>query len=106
MHRYSIKSILVIAIIYITTDVLCAILTALTIALPCGYLLRAKPSILIGLLLMLILGFPLSVFLVESEFNILSVIDITSQCIAVFFSVYYFVHFGSRLAQREDKTLP
>lgn len=97
------KSIILIALIYICINAICAILTACITALPCSYLLSSNSKYIIAILSITILSFPVCAFLMQSNFDRFTFIVFIGQCVSVLISVYYFVNIGYRVAQRGKK---
>jgi len=104
IKTFSAKSKTALAIIFTAFNFLCAILTAIITALPCGYLARKRVKVIALLLLVSMQSIP--TYLVFQEPKILNFITVVwlGQFVSVAISAYAFAEIGCRIAAKKQET--
>jgi hypothetical protein len=100
----SAKSKTALAIIFTSFSFICAILTAIITALPCGYLARKQVRIIAILFIVLIQSIPVYLFFQEPKVGNFIIVVWLGQFVAVVISAFAFAEIGCRIAaKRQDK---
>jgi hypothetical protein len=99
IHTFAVKTLIMSALVFILSNAICAVITAFITALPCGYLSESNPKYIVILLLIAILGLPVFVYFMRSNFDSFTSIVFFGQCVSVLIVVYYFANVGYRTAQ-------
>ena len=103
LNAFSAKSKMALAI-FTTFNLLCAILTAITTALPCGYLAKKQSKIIAILIIISIQSIPVYLFFQEPKVGTFVTVVWLGQFVAVVISAFAFAEIGSRMAaKRQDK---
>jgi len=103
LNEFSAKSRMALAI-FTTFNLLSAILTAIIIALPCGYLARKQPKLIAILFIISVQCIPVYVFFQEPKAGSFVTNVWLGQFVAVVISAFAFAEIGSRIAaKRQDK---
>jgi hypothetical protein len=81
---------------------LCAILTAIFTALPCGYLSRKQPKIISIFIIISIQSIPVLLLFLEDRVGSFVTLVWIGQFVAVVISVFILAEIGSRIAVKEQ----
>lgn len=105
IKAFAAKSKVALAIIFTTFNLICAILTTVLTALPCGYLARKQVKFITILFLASMQSIP--TYLVFQEPNIWKFITVVwvGQFVSVAISAYAFAMIGSRIAAKKKEAL-
>lgn len=106
INAFSAKSKTALVTIFTTFNLLCAILTAVITALPCGYLARKQPKIIAILIIISIESIPASLFFQEEKVGNFIMLVSLGQFVMVVLSVFILAEIGNRIAAKErDKAV-
>jgi hypothetical protein len=104
IKAFSAKSKTALILIFTFFNIVSAILTSITTALPCGYLAGKQSKIIAIVFIVSILWIPVSVVFQEPKVSTFITVVFLGQLVAVVFSALIFTEMGSRLAEkRQDK---
>lgn len=102
INAFTAKSKSALVAIFTIFNLLCAILTAIFTALPCGYLSRKKPKIIATLIIISIQSIPVSLFFQEDRVGTFVTLVWLGQFVAVVMSAFILAEIGSRVAAKEQ----
>lgn len=106
IKAFSAKSKIVLALIFTTFNFICAILTAIITALPCGYLARKQVKIIAILFIVSMQSIPAYVFFQEPKIGSFITVVWLGQFVTVVISAFAFAEIGSRIAaNKQDKAM-
>ncbi|MBT0652713.1 hypothetical protein [Geomobilimonas luticola] len=101
LNAFSAKSIMALAIFTIF-NFLCAILTAIPTALPCGYLAKKQSKIIAILIIISIQSIPVYLFFQEPKVGTFVTVVWIGQFVAVVISAFAFAEIGRRMAAKRQ----
>ena len=106
ISAFSAKSKTAVVAIFTTFNLLCAILTAIMTALPCGYLAKKQPKIIAIFIIISIESIPVSLFFQEEKVgNFITLVSL-GQFVTVALSAFILAEIGNRIAAKErDKAV-
>lgn len=100
VQAFSVKSKVTLAIIFTAFNFLCAVLTLMITALPCGYLVGTKAKLLAVLITVSVQYIPTYVFFQEPDVGSFATLIWLGQLVAVVISAFAFAELGSRIAAK------
>ena len=103
MKAFSVKSKTALAIVFITFNLICAIISTSMTTLPCGYLAPKQAKIIAILFIISILSIPVYVFIQEPKAGSFVTTVWLGQFVSVVVSAFVFAEIGSRIAAKRQK---
>lgn len=101
VRAFTVESRVTLAIIFTAFNFLCAILTMIVTALPCGYLARTKAKLFAFLITVSTLYIPAYVFFQEPEVGSFATLIWLGQLVTVAISAFAFAELGRRIVAKE-----